>query len=106
MNPILRVLHMADESTSGRYWAVIFLASVDLVCVFEAGDSIREGHVKTGIFWLGAAILFSLVGFKWPWIRTKLGMRTAVEQPDRSLPERPPCVLPKSYGKNENKFSS
>jgi len=56
----------------GRYWTVIFLASVDLVCVFEAGDSIREGHVKGGIIWLMAAIILSLIGYNWPKLKKRL----------------------------------
>ena len=71
MNPIRRVLRMANESTAGRYWIVLFLASVDLVCVFEAGDSIREGHIEAGVIWLAAAVGFSLIGFYWPALRKR-----------------------------------
>src|SRR6266700_5415093 len=66
MISVLRGLRMASESTGGRYWTVIFLASVDLVCLFEAGDLFKEGHIKSGVAWLFAAVLFSIIGYNWP----------------------------------------
>ena len=70
MNSILRVLRMAGDSEN-RYWTVAFLAGVDLVCLFEAGDSFREHQWRAGVIWLLIATLYSLIGYHWPRIKQR-----------------------------------
>jgi hypothetical protein len=106
MNPILRVLRMATEVTDRRYWMVIFLAILDFCCVLLALERYDKGYILVGTYWLIAGIALSLLGWKWPQIRTTLGIRTTgVAQPERTLPERPPHVLPTDYGKDDKKNS-
>lgn len=79
-----------------RYWPVIFLASVDLVCVFEAGDSFREHHWEAGVVWLALGAAFSLIGYYWPQIKVRGWKR----KPAPTLPEHRPNVVPTDYGEN------
>ena len=70
MNPFLRGLRMAGDDD--RFWTKVFLAGVDLVCLFEAGDSAREHKWVAALAWLVLAVVFSLVGFNWPRIRRRI----------------------------------
>ncbi len=85
-----------DELTEGRHWAVIFLASVDLVCVFEAGDSIREGHVKAGVVWLMVAIGFSVIGFNWSKLKKRFSKGGHQLQLSRPEPSQMPVAEPQT----------
>src|SRR6266571_6174373 len=107
MIPILRGIRMSGEPTDRRFWTVVFLASVDFCCILLASERYDKGYILIGTYWLLVGIALSLLGWKWSWIRTKLGMPAPVAaRVERALPERPPCVLPKDYGKNENRLSS
>jgi hypothetical protein len=66
---------MMDDPTGRSYWTVIFLASVDLVCIFEAGDSVREGHYKAAILWFAVGTILSVIGYKWPQIKRNTAPR-------------------------------
>ena len=96
---------MATE-TDRRYWMVIFLAIVDFCCVLLATERYDKGDIRVGTYWLIAGIALSLLGWKWPQIRTNLGIRTTVvAMPERVLPERPPHILPTEYGKDDGRNS-
>src|SRR5437016_2340249 len=74
MNPILRVLRMATESPDRRHWIVIFLAILDFCCVLLAAERYDKGDIRVGTYWLLAGIALSLLGWKWPQIRTAIGL--------------------------------
>jgi hypothetical protein len=63
-------LPMSDELPSGDRAIYVFLEMVALVCVFEAGDSIRDGRAWwRSILWLGLAVFVFTIAIKWSKIK-------------------------------------
>ena len=69
MNSLLRVQRMAADSGDQRYWLVVFLGSLDLVCLFEWGDSFRSREWVQGIVWFATSLTISVLGFRWPYLK-------------------------------------
>ena len=92
---------MATELTDRRYWMVIFLAIVDFCCVLLALERYDKGDILVGTYWLIAGIALSLLGWKWPQIRTRFGIGTT----KTALPEHRPQLFPVDYAKAEKRDS-
>lgn len=69
MISILRGHRMASEQGVSRFFVPGLLELVALVCLFEAGDSVRAHDYKPAVAWFILGVAFSVVGFAWPTIK-------------------------------------
>jgi apolipoprotein N-acyltransferase len=67
----------ADGQGLRRYFIPAFLELVALVCLFEAGDSVRAHEYRPAMKWFVWGLLFAVVGFIWPLIRQKFFLTTS-----------------------------
>jgi hypothetical protein len=85
----------------------VLFGVIDFICLLLAAESLNALQYKRAGEWAIAGVASVLLGYYWPKIREKCGIAAPrVVLPERGLPERPPCVLPTRYAKNENRFSS
>jgi hypothetical protein len=71
MIPILRGLRVAGDSGNDpiRYWLV---GIVDFCCALLAGERYDKAQVLAGTIWLALGVVFSVIGFNWPRVKSAI----------------------------------